>query len=720
MVFPYYPRPEEDVPESEEEQQSEESQPPIPSYLYDVFAYTGEDLSSLYPPKPTPDSGYVAPGESHPLPSGPTTHSEPPIPNDIVALVPPAPTFSGPGYIVPGVTLNPSSESQPTKRSARQAPTSDAGGQGSTVVAPDIEWSPEDEPSGIIPFVQAAAAGTRDGSEDKTTAICEALYAANPEGVARGIKIMRGAELDEEEDSVQELTRILQTIAPRGLFEDEPWYTTKLGSPESLSVSAAEEESLSDQAQAPTEAGNSEAMELNRRLRYSLTESSPNEWDASLTSKEDLETHLLIPKLKRFIHGFDENAVNWDEFTLEESIDFYLRQIAGELRALSENSTVSDEYFQEVQAEYAWAAELQALAKPIALDDTAAYTEVFDVGAEGERAHVQNQLAVIYEYLDITLADDHFESQSTTDLKYELYSLLVYHVIPLRGSDQDPLAAQLFRSYTQAAGVSPQDAVDRLQGTYREPDVLGFLFVMGLTMLVEPLDWALTTVDVINALSEGDIESAVGNFILGVAPFASSRMDDAFRLLDGLGAARLSGQSDNIARHVADAAQATNKVTAPSGSNLVKQADGRFARPGYDATTNLRKQLEYVAEYDPSLAWKAPDPNSDIKEHAHHIVPKGMGQSSQARMILEHHSISLHSHINGVALPEKVHQLTYKHDYARAIDDAMRNMRNASREDVVEFLEEVARRLRKLDPEDKFLASHYRENVLDWIKSHGE
>ena len=80
---------------------------------------------------------------------------------------------------------------------------------------------------------------------------------------------------------------------------------------------------------------------------------------------------------------------------------------------------------------------------------------------------------------------------------------------------------------------------------------------MGLTvgsMVFEPLDWALTTVDVINALSEGDVESAVGNFILGVVPFASSRMDDAFRLVDDLGAARRGGPLGNMPVYFANPA----------------------------------------------------------------------------------------------------------------------------------------------------------------------
>ena len=54
-----------------------------------------------YYPRPEDDEGYVKPGKPHTLPSGPTTHSDPPIPNDIVTFVPPS-TISGPGNVTPG------------------------------------------------------------------------------------------------------------------------------------------------------------------------------------------------------------------------------------------------------------------------------------------------------------------------------------------------------------------------------------------------------------------------------------------------------------------------------------------------------------------------------------------------------------------------------------------------------------------------------------------
>ena len=273
------------------------------------------------------------------------------------------------------------------------------------------------------------------------------------------------------------------------------------------------------------------------------------------------------------------------------------------------------------------------MAKPIPLDDATAYTEVFDVGAEGERTHVQNQLAVIYEYLDITPADDHWESQSTSDLKYELYSLLNYNVIPLRGSDQDPLAAQLFRSYSKVAGVSPQDAVDRLQGTYREPDVLGFLFVMGLTMLVEPVDWALTTVDVIDALSEGDIESAIGNFVLGALPFASSKMDDAFDLLGDLGGARRGGPLDNMSVYFAN----------PPGKSRPAGLHSRNVLAGRDFDDMAIDIFEYRGGTGPGIGAKSHGKwTGDRSKRGRNFKDEGPGdgiekQNENAEILREHY-----------------------------------------------------------------------------------
>ena len=143
MVFPYYPRPEDDEQEPTEEQQPEASQPAIPSYLYDVFACMGEDLSLLYPPKPTSDEGYVTPGKPHTLPSGPTTHQDPPISNDTVTLVPPSPSDQS----------LPSRDQEDSDKDA----VSQNGGQSALAIAQDIEWENSTKLDDLTGFLQLAA-----------------------------------------------------------------------------------------------------------------------------------------------------------------------------------------------------------------------------------------------------------------------------------------------------------------------------------------------------------------------------------------------------------------------------------------------------------------------------------------------------------------------------------------------------------------------------------
>ena len=140
---------------------------------------------------------------------------------------------------------------------------------------------------------------------------------------------MTGCEPDDEQDFLPACINLARSVGlDEYLAGAEPWHTMKLGSPEPPPVTDMQAESPAGQAQIPAEAGNPEAPELNRRIRYSLTEDFADEWDSTLSEKKDLENVLLIPKLKRFIPGFDDSAVNWDDFTLQESIDFFTRQIA--------------------------------------------------------------------------------------------------------------------------------------------------------------------------------------------------------------------------------------------------------------------------------------------------------------------------------------------------------------------------------------------------------
>ncbi|MCY4537967.1 MAG: hypothetical protein OXE52_07020 [Chloroflexi bacterium] len=407
----------------------------------------------------------------------------------------------------------------------------------------DIEWDPDISALGLVTFIQTAGEGTRDSSEDKTNAVCEALHAADPAGVARGIKIVTGCEPDDEEqDIVQELKHILQTIAPLGLFEDEPWYSTKLSSPESLAVSAATEPTTA-QGQVHAGIGGSDQPEISLLLQWGLSEAFSGEWDPRWTEKEHLQD-FLVSDLKQNIHGYDETArvvpgfdetvINWADLTVEEMMALYRVEIALELAARGEHYEGLPPEYDEIKASLGRATELESLAGPIPLDDTQAYAAKFAgrvriEDAEDEREHVQDQLAVIYEHLNIEMPENHLEGRSTTELKYELYYRLNYDVPQFMGLDaneKDNRIGDFLHAYHGVARDNPEGVIDRLQGTFHQPDVLGFLFVMGLSIAFEPVDWALTAVDVIDALSEGDVESAIGNAILGAAPIVNSKLDD--------------------------------------------------------------------------------------------------------------------------------------------------------------------------------------------------
>ena len=81
------------------------------------------------------------------------------------------------------------------------------------------------------------------------------------------------------------------------------------------------------------------------------------------------------------------------------------------------------------------------------------------------------------------------QSRSTTELKYELYFRLNYDVPNFIGLEENESQIPDFlREFHWVARDTPQGVIDRLQGTFRQPDVLGFLFIMGMTMAFEPVD----------------------------------------------------------------------------------------------------------------------------------------------------------------------------------------------------------------------------------------
>ena len=525
----------------------------------------------------------------------------------------------------------PSGDSGSRKSENKKTPQQAASRQPSRSGFPqDIAWSPEYEPSGIVPYIQAAAAGARDGSEDKTTVVCEALYAADPAGVARGLKFITGCEPDEEQDVLPEFVRLARSVGLDDyLAGQEAWRTARLAPPLNLDASATDFQPTLEQAQTTAEADGFEQPEINLLTQYYLSETYP-EWDSSWTKKEDLES-FLKGKLKAHVQDFDEESVDWDSPTVHDLIAYYRGQMADATAALwQRDQDMSSENYQQVQAEFDRATALLSVAEDIALDDTEAYAEAFAgtvliEDEEDEREHVQEQLALIYEHLQVEVPDNYFEGRSATELKYELYSRLNYDVRQFLALDEnESRIPQFLKEYQGITGDTPENVVSRLHNNYRQPDVVGFLFVMGLSIAFEPVDYALAAVDVIQALSEGGIESAIGNAILGAAPFVSSKLDDLVQ--------PVLNRVDSIPLLPARAGSLPGQGYQRPGSNYVMAADKYVSRAvsSYNSRNAglLKTQMERAARVDDNFAWRL---KTHSQQQVHHIVPTGRWQGGQGK-----------------------------------------------------------------------------------------
>ncbi|MDX2139957.1 MAG: hypothetical protein SF123_17860 [Chloroflexota bacterium] len=66
---------------------------------------------------------------------------------------------------------------------------------------------------------------------------------------------------------------------------------------------------------------------------------------------------------------------------------------------------------------------------------------------------------------------------------------------------------------------------DALHNDYTSPPDFNLLLLVG-SILIEPIDWVVTGVDVIGDLARGDFGSAAANTALAVLPIAGGWMDD--------------------------------------------------------------------------------------------------------------------------------------------------------------------------------------------------
>lgn len=127
------------------------------------------------------------------------------------------------------------------------------------------------------------------------------------------------------------------------------------------------------------------------------------------------------------------------------------------------------------------------------------------------------------------------------------------------------------------------------------------------------------------------------------------------------------------------------------GSALWKEARKRANRSN---SRKLRRQPRWAVKEDRYVwDWRVPEKGQD----AHHIVLSGDIDAREARKHMESLGISVNSVFNGVGLPDYVHRVIHspKSRYTEVISKAIRRFR--TREEAVEFLDDVARDLSGLN-----------------------
>ena len=567
---------------------------------------------------------------------------------------------------------------------------------------------------------------------------------------------------DEVQDIAEELTHILQTIAPLGLFEDEPWYTTRLGPEPSASISPFRNDYIdmafaygqgilqpgrrvSNRMPVETPVSETQAVdgtthigvetderwyrgpetELDPYLRHALTQTysggALGKWNEEWTQLEDLEAFLKDRLAPFFPKDFIDNTIQWGRLTGFGMIHMHRSLMEALWNEHWSVDRALDPWVSSLNEEFADADDLLSAVSANPLVNEARLIEEFGYASiEEARDDFLAQVQYAYEKFGIQPPKDLHE-WSPLELANELYGLLKNVYEPYyegeSGSENFQKAYEFIADpeFNDLYVYHPTVTISRLEGSHQTSPMELVFFVA--SFFIEPLDWAITIGDMISAAEDQDWEQVVLLGLIGFAPGALGRLVKRGKAHELLKSNELL-EANELLDEAVNAARVNSKVAASSGSIYLKQADGLLAIPGYPGRKDLREQLKRVAEYDPSQAWRAPDPGT--LQEAHHMVPQGDKQAKIAREILEEKGISLHSYHNGIALEKHVHDLTRGRgrgeEYVKAVNQAILRRRHLPRDEIELFLEDLALRFDELNaPEVDFVAL-FETEIMDWLR----
>ena len=567
---------------------------------------------------------------------------------------------------------------------------------------------------------------------------------------------------DEEQDIVEELTRILKTIAPLGLFEDEPWYTTRLGPAQSSAVAPFPSSygnitfpdlisNLDPVGQGGIDTNDKRASsetaerwyrgsetELHPHLRHALAQTysggSMGKWNEEWTQLEDLEAFLKDRLAPFFPKDFIDNRIQWGRLTGFGMIHMHRSLMEALWNEHWSVDSALNPWISSLNEEFADADDLLSAVSANPLVNEARLIEEFSYASiEEARDDFLAQVQYAYEKFDIQPPEDLHE-WSALELANEFYSLLTNVFEPYaqegEGSEKYQKALDFLHDpdFLTIVGKAPSTTIDRLDGSHQTSPMELVFFVA--SFFNEPLDWALTIRDIVSAAEDGDLRQAILLGLIGLAPGALGRFVKRGKAHELLTSNELL-EANELLDEAVDAAWVNSKVAAPKqsyrlpGSDYVPRVRLEDFKPG---VSNNAKQLRREAE---NARVNAPDEFPSIiatgtdNIQMHHTVPSGEPWSPNARRILLDKRIHPNSAYNAVALTRHVHirvvhGLGNRKRYAEALDNALLRIENDTQEQIIEFLLETGRRLHGLNslPENSRELAQAFEEIVNWVNTY--
>ena len=582
----------------------------------------------------------------------------------------------------------------------------------------DIEWSPYLDASGLVTAVSAGNVKP-DIGQDGAQVFCEALYEASPEGVASTLRILHGTEPDDEEQSpVEELVKLVRSAGFVEHFENEPWYTTRLGP-------TAEDTDFLTQTPDGTTHSVTDADErwyrfsegdLHPYIQHALTGTFSSKWSEKWTKPEDLEG-FLKGRLTPFLIKNYIDALPWDELTDLGMINMYHSLLETLWNEHWNTDSARDPWVSSLDDEFTDADDLLSVVAAVPLVNEARLLEEFDyAGVEEARGDLLDQVQYAYEKFDIRPPEDLHE-WSALQLANELYSLLTGVFEPYaedRSNTEYYQKAYDFVTdpdFVTIVGKAPSTTIDRLDGSQQESPLKLVFFVA--SFFIEPLDWYLTAQEMVSAAEDEDWWQVVLSGITGIAPGAFGRFVKRGNADEVLSTVQLTRRS-----------KAVNGFSEPfqrPGSAYVMGVDNYVSRSvsGYTSRNAglLKTQMEKAAKVDDSFAWRL---KTHSDQQMHHIVPTGRWKGDEARRILSAQGVYVNSAYNGIALDKPIHRLTNSDKYTEAVSKVIVRLKNASPEIIAMFLEETAKRLQALNiyPKGDLLTAKFQTEIMDWLTNY--